>query len=35
MMKTLLYLVAGIVIASPAWAAPDERAVLAHYADLA
>ncbi|WP_316365282.1 imelysin family protein [Candidatus Thiodiazotropha sp. CDECU1] len=35
MMKTLLFLVASMVLVSPAWAAPDEKAVLSHYADLA
>ncbi|MEW7990555.1 MAG: imelysin family protein [Candidatus Thiodiazotropha sp.] len=35
MMKTLLSLVAGILLVSPIWAAPNEQAVLAHYADLA
>ncbi|MES9841418.1 MAG: imelysin family protein [Candidatus Thiodiazotropha endolucinida] len=35
MMKTLLSLVACIVLVSPIWAASDEKAVLTHYADLA
>ncbi|MBT3038317.1 MAG: peptidase [Candidatus Thiodiazotropha sp. (ex Ctena orbiculata)] len=34
-MKTLLSLVACIVLVSPIWAASDEKAVLTHYADLA
>ncbi|MES9946441.1 MAG: imelysin family protein [Candidatus Thiodiazotropha sp.] len=35
MMKTLLFLVASMVLVSPVWAVPDEKAVLSHYADLA